>query len=265
LEKLVWNGIVTNDSFSIARYYMDNDKKNSPWLKYNTYPNMGRWYKTSGYMYPKTVKAIPDYINEILDRYGIISKEIMECEKGVCRWSDIYTWLKNNEFTSGIKRGLYISGLSGIQFARDRDIEQIRMQESCKADSVYTVLCSCDPANPYKDILSKASPEKITKNQGTAVVFLNGTPVLIVREFGGSLQPVTNSREILVNATAGFIDAFQSRMLWTGRKSIYTEYWRESAGEGGLCKIEDSPLYERLLDLGFERGYSGITLWRRSV
>lgn len=269
LERLVWSGIVTNDSFSIARYYMDRDKKNSPWMKYNTTPNMGRWYKTTGCVFDRAKRALPDYIHEILDRYGIISKDIMDCEKGHFRWSEILTWLKNNEFNSGIKRGFYVSGLSGIQFTRDKEIELIRMQDAPQAEESYITLCSCDPANPYKDIfgkvLLKASPIKIQKNQGTAVIFRNGKPVLTVKEFGGSIQPLTDNMEILEKAAASFVQVFHSRMLWTSRKNIFMEYWRESSGEEGICKIEDSPLYEKLLELGFDRGYNGITLWRCSI
>jgi ATP-dependent Lhr-like helicase len=269
LERLVWNGIVTNDSFSIARYYIDNDKKNSPWMKYNTYPNMGRWYKTDGYVQGQTDMPLPAYINELLDRYGILSKDITVCEKGIYKWSEVYTWLKNNEFNSGIKRGFYVSGLSGIQFARDRDIEMIRMLDSPQAEDNYVTLCSCDPANPYKDILAKTynaiSAVKATKHQGTAIVFRNGSPVLSIKEYGACIMPLTNSIDMLTKAAASFIRAFHSRMLWTGRKNLFTEYWKETEDEKEIFKIEDSPLYDTLLELGFERGYSGITLWRKSI
>jgi len=274
LERLVWCGIVTNDSFSVARYYMDNEKKNSPWMKYNTYPSMGRWYKTSSFLQNQSQESLPDYIKEILDFYGIISKDIVNCSKSRYKWSDIYVWLKNNEFSSGIKRGFFISGLSGIQFARDRDIDLIRLQESTLAEDSYITLCSCDPANPYKDIFPKAiwkakpdimSNIKTSKHQGTAIVFRNGAPVMAIKEYGSSIQPFTDNKVILENAAASFIHAFYSRMLWTTRKSIFTEYWDNSSEEGDMCKIEDSPLYEKLQELGFERGYSGITLWRRSI
>ncbi len=58
------------------------------------------------------------------------------------------------------------------------------------------------------------------------------------------------------------MEAFASRMLWTAKKSIFVEFWGEKAAEEP-CRIEDSPIYEELLGMGFDRGYSGITLWRR--
>jgi len=278
LERLLWGGIVSNDSFSVARYYIDKEKKNSPWTKYNTYPTMGRWYRVSGNAEYTTAPAndetarnpsngssdIAGYINRILDRYGIICKETVNTVKGRYSWTEVYTWLKDNEFTSGIKRGYYVSGLSAIQFAGDRDIELIRMMDQPSEKDEYIVLCSCDPANPYKDILSGASDCKVPKQQGSAVVFNNGKPVLAAREYGNVMQPITANEDILRKAIGALAEAFVNRRLWTGRKNLYTEYWRDLSGESE-CIIEDSPMYDVFLDCGFERGYKGITLWRKAL
>lgn len=265
LERLVWYGIVANDSFTIARYYMDVDKKNSPWTKYNTYPTMGRWYRTTDALSNYNRISLKNYINTLLDRYGIISREVLDCDKGLYRWSEVYAWLKNNEFTSGIRRGFYISGLSGIQFSRDKDLERIRMLDASVISETYVTLCSCDPANPYKDILASKTPYKTTKQPGTAVVFRNGAPILLVKEFGNTFQPMTDDPKVLGKAAACFIQAFHNRMLWTGRKSIFTEYWKEVSGEDCISRIEDCPIYDQLQENGYERGYTGITLWRKSL
>ena len=297
LEGLVWRGVVANDSFSVARYYIDSEKKNSPWLKYNTTPSMGRWYRaplfgstdcsgaasSSGTVGTtgtagssgtsdraeegegSAEKALHDHILNLLDRYGIISREIANVDKEVFKWSDIYTWLKNNEFTSGIKRGFYVSGLSGIQFAFDIDIDKLRTYDNTSGDEEYITLCSCDPANPYKDILSSVSPSRLGKQQGTAVVFRNGKPVLAIREYGSTFQRLTDEPDILDKAASSFVQCFHNRRIWTGRKNLFTEYWLESGHDDERGKIEDSPIYDKLLELGYDRGYSGVTLWRKSL
>lgn len=261
LERLVWSGILTNDAYSVVRYYLDMGKKNSPWAKYNTYPNMGRWYLCGNTSLPHGGNGLRLHIDRMLGRYGVLSKEIADCEKDIFKWGDIYGYLKANEFGSGIKRGFYVSGLAGIQFARDRELELIRMQDSGDRGERYVTLCSCDPANPYKDILYKVSPVKTPKNPGTAIVFGNGRPVLVLKDFGNSILPLTEDRDIIVKAAASFVESFTSRSLWSSRKSIFMEYWGKAGEE--MCKIEDAPIYEELLDLGFDRGYSGITLWRK--
>lgn len=263
LERLVWRGIVTNDSFSVARYYIELDRKNSPWVKYNTYPNMGRWYLVENRAEPRNEKGLFEYVNRILDRYGIISKDIAAIDPGVFKWSEIYGFLKAGEFTTGIKRGFYVSGLTGIQFARDRDLELLRLQDSPDAREAYVTLCSCDPANPYRGLFNKKGMPKLPKGHGTAIVFRNGAPVLAVKDYGSTFQPLVPDPDILGKAAGSFVNSFNSRALWTSRKNLFAEYWE---GPGAVeIKIQDSPLYDNLLELGYERGYSGITLWRKSV
>lgn len=124
---------------------------------------------------------------------------------------------------------------------------------------------SCDPANPYKDILSSVYPVRLGKQQGTAIVFRNGKPVLVVREYGSTFQRLTDDPDILDKAAACFVDSFQNRRIWTGRKNLFTEYWLEPGKDEERSKIGDSPVYDKLLELGYDRGYSGITLWRKSL
>jgi ATP-dependent Lhr-like helicase len=197
IDRLVWNGMVTNDAFSLARYYLDNEKKNSPWIKYSTYPSMGRWS-----MVPERDAANPPvklghFINLLLDRYGLVSKEIVELEKGLFKWSDVYNYLKSNEFLTGIKRGFYVEGLSGIQFARDRELEAIRLKDGGTKEDCFTVLCSCDPANPYKELFNRLNNGRMPKNQGTAVVFKDGSPVLLVKEYGSCIEALSEDMAVI--------------------------------------------------------------------
>lgn len=75
LERLVWSRIITNDAYSVARYYIDMDRKNSPWVKYNKYPNMGRWYIVDARAASEGKNGLWTHINRMLDRYGVISKD----------------------------------------------------------------------------------------------------------------------------------------------------------------------------------------------
>lgn len=275
LERLVWGGMVTNDTFTVARYYLELDRKNSAWAKYGTFPNMGRWSLVENpapaagvkaFSCPTSgAKALWEHIQRLLDRYGLICKEVAECEKEEFRWGDIYPFLKQNEFSSGIKRGFYVSGLSGIQFARDAELDQIRAQDSSERGEQYVALCSCDPANAYRDILKKEAEVRISKNPGTAMVFRNGIPVLAVREYGVTLMPLTEDPDVMEKAAACLVESFNARALWPSRKSITTETWSGGKAAEGESGIEDSPVYRRLLEMGFDKGYNKITYWRKSV
>jgi len=96
MERLVWNGVVTNDAYSVIRYYLDIARKNSSYAKYHTYPNMGRWYLAGNLEYPYCAEGLLRQVNRYLDRYGLISKDIVNADKSLYSWSDIYAFLKNN-------------------------------------------------------------------------------------------------------------------------------------------------------------------------
>jgi ATP-dependent helicase Lhr and Lhr-like helicase len=257
IERLVWNGLITNDSFAVVRYYLESDRKNSPWVRYNTYPNMGRWSIVDLEREKRDEKGLVRYITQLLDRYGILTKEILDCEKTTFKWSEVYICLKNNEFTSGIKRGLYVSGLSGLQFARDFELELLRKREG-QVGEKYTTLCTCDPANPYKEIFAKNTQIKTSKNQGSAVVLKNGTTVLLVKDYGGCIIALDHNPDTVDKALDNFIEAYNSKKLWTTRKNLFTEHWGEEKNS-----IEDSPVYQLLVSKGYNREYKGVTLWRK--
>lgn len=258
VEEMVWRGLLTNDSFSLIRYYLDKEKKNSPWTRYNTYPSMGRWSLTEVCGGKRDVQGLMQYILQLLDRYGIVTREVTDCEKCGYKWSDVYTCLKTNEFSSGIKRGLYVSGMSGLQFARDGELEQMRMEETRETEQ-YVTLVSCDPANPYKDIFAKNTSWKTGRNQGTAVVMKNGKPVLLVKEYGGCLVPLEQDPFIMDKAIRNFVDAYSCKRIWISRKNLFTEFWGEDRQH-----VEDSPVYSLLLSVGYNREYKGATLWRKA-
>lgn len=258
VEPLVWNGAITNDSFAVVRYYLDNRKKNSPWTKYGTYPSLGRWYTVERDNICCGPMSIQEYISKLLNIYGMVNKEIVNSNREGFRWSDVYLHLKNNELSSGIKRGYFVTGLSAIQFVRDKEIERLRNNAPSKEDDIYITICSCDPANPYRDVLTGEKGIVPGRNPGSVIVFRNGEPVLLVKEYGNCIHPLSGDESVIGKALASFINSFSSRLLWTARKNIVTEMW----GEGS---VEDSAFYNELLTLGYERGYKGITLWKRTT
>jgi hypothetical protein len=49
------------------------------------------------------------------------------------------------------------------------------------------------------------------------------------------------------------------------KKSIYTEFWSGGNDKEDVSKIDESPFYTNLLEMGYDKGYSGITLWRKAM
>lgn len=259
IEDLVWNGLITNDQFSPARYYEESSSKKSAWKKYKTYPEMGRWSAIDPTTALSTEQILFNYINMLLDRYGILSKEIINLEKGLFTWSDVYPFLKEREFSSGIKRGFFVLGLSGIQFAREETIEELRLQERAMQEAEkkhFVTISASDPANLYYIVKEESSLCKIKRHPGTVVIFANGEPVFSLKSYGKNMIAYTENLDLLKDAVNHFIEMYQQKKIWLDRSKVFLEYW----GEGNE-PVETSPVASILESLGFVLEYKGMTLW----
>ena len=54
----------------------------------------------------------------LLDRYGLVSKSIAAGDRVPLPWSQLYPDLKRMELRGEIRRGHFVAGLKGVQFAR---------------------------------------------------------------------------------------------------------------------------------------------------
>ena len=61
-----------------------------------------------------------------LERYGIVSREMWRRERPAVGWRAIYRELKRLEFRGEVRRGYFVRGLSGAQFALPEAVEMLR-------------------------------------------------------------------------------------------------------------------------------------------
>jgi len=61
-----------------------------------------------------------------LDRYGIVTRECWKREHPPISWRAIYLELKKLEFRGEVRRGYFVRGLGGAQFAAPAAVELLR-------------------------------------------------------------------------------------------------------------------------------------------
>jgi ATP-dependent Lhr-like helicase len=83
-----------------------------------------------------------------LDRYGIVSRDWWRREKPAVAWRSIYYELRKLELRGEVRRGYFVRGLAGAQFALPEAVEQLRAAASDPAAPIVVVRAS-DPSNPY--------------------------------------------------------------------------------------------------------------------
>jgi ATP-dependent Lhr-like helicase len=126
----------------------------------------------------------------LLERYGILTREQAIAEGVPGGFSAIYPELSQLEILGIAKRGYFVEGLGGAQFALPGAVERLRAQET--DDERPIVLAAVDPAQPYGAALRwperQGDARRPTRTAGAHVVLAGAEPVLYLERGGKGLQ-----------------------------------------------------------------------------
>ena len=137
----------------------------------------------------------------MLERYGILTREMALAEGIPGGFSALYPELANLEVLGSAHRGYFIEGLGGAQFALSGAVERLRSEPD--TDGEVVVLASTDPANPWGSLLpwpKLADGLRAARTPGSYVVTRDGEPVLYLEKGGKSLirlKPSLNTAELI--------------------------------------------------------------------
>ncbi|NOY59965.1 MAG: hypothetical protein GXO75_13695 [Calditrichaeota bacterium] len=159
----------------------------------------GRWFLTS------TFAALGKEVDEqkqaeqqahlLLNRYGILVKEFYRRESGLVPWYHIFQVLKRMEWSGEIRRGYFIKGLSGVQFALPEAVEFLQKLHTGtdavvqKAQFISTI----DPALPFGGAMdwdihrSNGGKMNIVRLPSNHLFFVNARPMVYSENFGNRL------------------------------------------------------------------------------
>ncbi|MEJ7812410.1 MAG: hypothetical protein WKG32_18515, partial [Gemmatimonadaceae bacterium] len=92
-----------------------------------------------------------------LDRYGVVTRDWWRRERPPVPWRAIYRELKRLEYRGEVRRGYFVRGLAGAQFALPEAVERVRAAAGTADDTPMVALAAGDPANPYNLPLEAAA------------------------------------------------------------------------------------------------------------
>jgi len=106
-------------------------------------------------------------------------------------FSTLYAELGNLELLGTARRGYFVEGLGGAQFALPGAVERLRELRRVEDDDPL-VLAAADPAQPYGGVLPwpKRAGARAARVAGAHVVLLGGEAALYVERGGRSLLPL---------------------------------------------------------------------------
>ncbi len=164
-------------------------------------------------------------------------------------FSALYPQLIQLETLGVARRGYFVEGLGGAQFALGGAVERLRAQS--REDSAPQVLAAVDPAQPYGAALPWPEPaRKTSRVAGAYVVLSEGEPVLYLERGGRGLQTlVAVDDPRLEPALVAIVEQVRAGRI----KRLALE---KIDGESAL----GSPLSTVLVALGFQEGPRRMTL-----
>ena len=118
----------------------------------------------------------------MLERYGIVTRETVLAEGIPGGFSTLYAELGNLELLGTARRGYFVEGLGGAQFALPGAVERLRSLP--EDDGSFLLLAATDPANPYGASLpwpKARSGRRPARAPGAHVLLRDGDPVALRR------------------------------------------------------------------------------------
>ena len=127
----------------------------------------------------------------LLERQGIVTRDGVRAEGIVGGYGAVYGELKALETVGACRRGYFVEGLGGAQFALPGAVERLRELRRVEDDEPL-VLAAADPAQPYGGVLPwpKRAGARAARVAGAHVVLLGGEAALYVERGGRSLLPL---------------------------------------------------------------------------
>jgi ATP-dependent Lhr-like helicase len=189
-----------------------------------------------------------------LERYGIVSREMWRRERPTIAWRSIYHELKRLEFRGEIRRGYFVRGLAGAQFALPEAVEMLRSAGE-PTDAEPIVMSVTDPANVYSlPLLDDGSRDAFVRarSRGALLVTVAGVVMLIAERRGErvSVRPDTPSEQV-----AGVVEALVAHLLDRVNRDLTVETINGQPAGG-------SAYLDAFVAAGFKRATSGLRYYR---
>ncbi len=254
LWDLVWAGHVTNDTLAPLRAVLARRGRPRPGERGRRRPprltrvgppaGAGRWSLVPPRETDAT-RALHAAAEQLLLRHGVVTRGAVMADRQPGGFAAVYPVLKAFEESGRCRRGYFVEGLGGAQFAHPGAVD--RMRAIAPSANVARVLAVTDPANaygaalPWPDRGPTDAGHRPGRKAGAFVVLVDGRLALYIERGGRTLLSYCDDDEPACEAAAEALAA-AARQGALGRLEV-----RRADGEAVL----DTPIARALAQAGF--------------
>jgi ATP-dependent Lhr-like helicase len=193
LWDLVWRGLVTNDTLHPLRALIrPADTRSSRRTRGPSFRSRrlipptaeGRWSAVNqAGANTSATEWTAAIAQQLLTRHGIVTRETTASEGIAGGFSGVYQVLKAMEDAGRVRRGYFVAGLGGAQFALPAALDQLRSMREPPEEPRAVIIAATDPANPYGSTIKWPEREGggPTRTAGAVVVLVDGFLAAYVR------------------------------------------------------------------------------------
>ncbi|MCU1454662.1 MAG: putative ATP-dependent helicase, partial [Acidimicrobiales bacterium] len=214
---------------------------------------------------PTPTELLHARASQLLERYGVLTREAALGEGTEGGFAGVYTVLKAMEEQGSVRRGYFVAGLGAAQFALPGAVDRLRAARSevgqraaggvgsfdgdldGDAQTQALVLAATDPAQPFGASLPwPESAGRPARAAGAHVVLVDGEAAAYLERGARSVLvfPAGQRHDAWIHALVGMVRRGRLRSV-------------------ELAKIDGAParestLADRLREAGFVDGYRGL-------
>ena len=183
----------------------------------------------------------------LLDRYGVVVKEWHDREGGRVPWSAVADALKRMEMAGEARRGYFVRGLTGLQFAHPDAVEALAEARARGSEPVATLLNATDPALVYGAGVSPEGTPRFSRSASTYVVLEGGAPALVAERHGERVTSTVDDRpDALARAVAALARLLDAPPAARARRFVTISRWNDRP----VLEVETAR--RALADVGFD-------------
>lgn len=268
LLRLAEKGLVCADSFVPVRQWQNREKVKKATARQRVNVRVmalsaGRW----DIVRPVRKRSLEEWLDLFLKESAVLCKETFHrscdsCagsaymisagasagdreEAGELTWRKALDVLRIWEYTGNVRRGYFVSGMSGAQFIRKEEYESVTAALKQPEDEVIWLNAS-DPAQIWGKVLEQPEGSSFMNIPGTAAALRQGRAAAVMERQGKVLRIF--EEEGMEAVLSEFVRCFQRKLLFPDQKRLILKEYPEHAGEllkkaGFIREMQDYVLY----------------------
>ena len=175
-------------------------------------------------------------------------------------WRAIYRELKRLEYRGEVRRGYFVEGMGGAQFALPEAVERLRAQPDLDAEAPIIVMSAADPANPYTLPLESIERGSLVRPRGAGALLLTrrGLVIMNAEARGRRVSIAPDASDADITQAARLLGEYLSRGTSPGARPARDPRIEIVNGDAAGASAHA----DAIMNAGWRRATDGLVFYR---